>query len=221
MSAHRPHRFWTDEDVEKLIRLYKAGATYAKIREALGRSNSSVGGHINALVVAGVLAPRTERDLSKITVRVSSKPKPAAKPQPAPKPKPKPKPKPTVWTAEMDAKLLELAPYNRDGAIAQKLGVSARSVGSRKNKLRKRGVSVPAFRLRTRREMAPVVVSPDEITVPIAVLPDELTAPISMFTPEDTGYRPRYLMGGWTLGGCGAKLGCQRWAKCIIKTETT
>ena len=52
---------WTEEMVNKLIELHKAGLTFSEIGKELGVSKNSVSSKVRVLVEAGVLKPRTEQ----------------------------------------------------------------------------------------------------------------------------------------------------------------
>lgn len=52
---------WTEEMVNKLIELHRAGLTFSQIGKELGVSKNSVSSKVRVLVEAGVLKPRTEQ----------------------------------------------------------------------------------------------------------------------------------------------------------------
>ena len=52
---------WTEEMVNKLIELHKAGLSFSQIGKELGVSKNSVAPKVRVLVEAGVLKPRTEQ----------------------------------------------------------------------------------------------------------------------------------------------------------------
>lgn len=52
---------WTEEMVNKLIELHRAGLSFAEIGKELGVSKNSVAPKVRVLVEAGVLKPRTEQ----------------------------------------------------------------------------------------------------------------------------------------------------------------
>ena len=52
---------WTEEMVNKLIELHRAGLTFSEIGKELGVSKNSVAPKVRVLVEAGVLKPRTEQ----------------------------------------------------------------------------------------------------------------------------------------------------------------
>ena len=52
---------WTEEMVNKLIELHKAGLSFSEIGKELGVSKNSVAPKVRVLVEAGVLKPRTEQ----------------------------------------------------------------------------------------------------------------------------------------------------------------
>ena len=52
---------WTEEMVNKLIELHRAGLTFSQIGKELGVSKNSVSPKVRVLVEAGVLKPRTEQ----------------------------------------------------------------------------------------------------------------------------------------------------------------
>lgn len=52
---------WTEEMVNKLIELHRAGLTFSEIGKELGVSKNSVSSKVRVLVEAGVLKPRTEQ----------------------------------------------------------------------------------------------------------------------------------------------------------------
>ena len=52
---------WTEEMVNKLIELHRAGLTFSEIGKELGVSKNSVSPKVRVLVEAGVLNPRTEQ----------------------------------------------------------------------------------------------------------------------------------------------------------------
>ena len=52
---------WTEEMVNKLIGLHRAGLSFSEIGKELGVSKNSVSPKVRALVEAGVLKPRTEQ----------------------------------------------------------------------------------------------------------------------------------------------------------------
>lgn len=52
---------WTEEMVNKLIELHRAGLTFSEIGKELGVSKNSVSPKVRVLVEAGVLKPRTEQ----------------------------------------------------------------------------------------------------------------------------------------------------------------
>ena len=52
---------WTEEMVNKLIKLHRAGLSFSEIGKELGVSKNSVAPKVRVLVEAGVLKPRTEQ----------------------------------------------------------------------------------------------------------------------------------------------------------------
>lgn len=52
---------WTEEMVNKLIELHRAGLSFSEIGKGLGVSKNSVAPKVRVLVEAGVLKPRTEQ----------------------------------------------------------------------------------------------------------------------------------------------------------------
>lgn len=52
---------WTEDKVNKLIELHRAGLSFSEIGKELGVSKNSVSSKVRALVEAGVLRPRTEQ----------------------------------------------------------------------------------------------------------------------------------------------------------------
>ena len=52
---------WTEEMVNKLIELHRAGLSFSEIGKELGVSKNSVSSKVRVLVEAGVLKPRTEQ----------------------------------------------------------------------------------------------------------------------------------------------------------------
>ena len=52
---------WTEDKVNKLIELHRAGLSFSEIGKELGVSKNSVSSKVRALVEAGVLKPRTEQ----------------------------------------------------------------------------------------------------------------------------------------------------------------
>ena len=54
---------WTEEMVNKLIELHRAGLSFSEIGKELGVSKNSVAPKVRGLVEAGVLKPRTEQFL--------------------------------------------------------------------------------------------------------------------------------------------------------------
>ena len=52
---------WTEEMVNKLIKLHRAGLSFSEIGKELGVSKNSVAPKVRSLVEAGVLKPRTEQ----------------------------------------------------------------------------------------------------------------------------------------------------------------
>lgn len=52
---------WTEEMVNKLIELHKAGLSFSQIGKELGVSKNSVAPKVRVLIEAGVLKPRTEQ----------------------------------------------------------------------------------------------------------------------------------------------------------------
>ena len=52
---------WTEEMVNKLIELHRAGLSFSEIGKELGVSKNSVAPKVRVLVEAGVLKPRTEQ----------------------------------------------------------------------------------------------------------------------------------------------------------------
>lgn len=52
---------WTEEMVNKLIELHRAGLSFSEIGKELGVSKNSVASKVRVLVEAGVLKPRTEQ----------------------------------------------------------------------------------------------------------------------------------------------------------------
>lgn len=52
---------WTEDKVNKLIELHRAGLSFSEIGKELGVSKNSVSSKVRALVKAGMLRPRTEQ----------------------------------------------------------------------------------------------------------------------------------------------------------------
>ena len=52
---------WTEDKVNKLIELHRAGLSFSEIGKELGVSKNSVSSKVRVLVEAGVLKPRTEQ----------------------------------------------------------------------------------------------------------------------------------------------------------------
>ena len=52
---------WTEDKINKLIELHRAGLSFSEIGKELGVSKNSVAPKVRVLVEAGVLKPRTER----------------------------------------------------------------------------------------------------------------------------------------------------------------
>ena len=52
---------WTEDKVNKLIELHRAGLSFSEIGKELGVSKNSVSSKVRVLVEAGVLMPRTEQ----------------------------------------------------------------------------------------------------------------------------------------------------------------
>jgi len=141
-----PTRFslWSPAEDAAIVAGYAAGDCLATIAKALGRTKRAVSHRVAHLRRAGyVLAPSCDPAQSPVKRRPSYRPQP------------------TFWTPERDAELLATREAGLSYAqAAEQMGITHHAISARVQKLRRRGVAVPAAQPREPAPKRPRSVKP-------------------------------------------------------------